>query len=101
MGGFLIPFVELVRYIIYLYEIIIIVSVVLSWLITFGVVNTYSRAVAMIGDFLYRATEPALRPIRRLLPNLGGLDISPIVLLLLLWFIDAELCQLEFFFARF
>lgn len=100
MNGFLIPFVELVRYVIYLYEILLIVSVVLSWLITFGVVNTYSRAVAMIGDFLYRATEPALRPIRRFLPNLGGLDISPIVLLLILWFVDAELRALEFYIAR-
>jgi YggT family protein len=48
----------------------------------------------MIGDFLYRATEPALRPIRRFLPNLGGLDISPIILLLILWFIERELIQL-------
>lgn len=100
MNGFLIPFVELVRYVIYLYEILIIVSVVLSWLITFGVVNTHSRAVAMVGDFVYRATEPLLRPIRRFLPNLGGLDISPIILLLILWFIDAELRELEFYITR-
>jgi YggT family protein len=64
------------------------------------VINTHSRPVAMIGDFLYRATEPALRPIRQFLPNLGGLDISPIILLLILWFIERELIQLEFYIAQ-
>jgi YggT family protein len=65
----------------------------MSWLIAFNVINTHSRPVAMIGDFLYRATEPALRPIRRFLPNFGGLDISPIILLLILWFVERELIQ--------
>ena len=72
----------------------LIISAILSWLIAFNVVNTQNRIVFMIGDFLHRITEPALRPIRRFLPNLGGIDISPIVLLLLLFFIQRLLIEL-------
>jgi YggT family protein len=57
---------------------------VLSWLIAFYVVNTRNQVVAMIADTLWRLTEPALRPIRRILPNLGGLDLSPVVLIFIL-----------------
>ncbi len=99
--GFLIPIIGVIRYVIYIYEILIIASAVLSWLIAFGIVNTYNRTVAMIGDFLYRITEPALRPIRRFLPNLGGLDISPIILLLILWLIDGELAVLQSYVYRY
>ena len=60
----------------------------MSWLVAFKVINTSNRAVYMIGDFLYRITEPALRPIRRVLPNLGGMDVSPIVLILGLFFLN-------------
>jgi len=67
---------------------LLIAQAILSWLLAFGVVNRYNRAVAVIGDFLYRVTEPALRPIRSILPNFGGIDISPIVLILLLLFIE-------------
>ena len=66
---------------------IVILSAVLSWLFAFNVVNSHNRFVGMIGDFLYRATEPALRPIRRFLPDLGGIDISPIILLLAIFFL--------------
>jgi YggT family protein len=66
---------------------IIILQVILSWLIAFNVVNTRNRFVYLVGDFLYRVTEPALRPIRRVLPNLGGIDLSPLVLILLLYFV--------------
>ncbi len=66
---------------------ILIAQAILSWLLAFGVVNRYNRAVAVIGDFLYRVTEPALRPIRALLPNFGGIDISPVILILLLMFL--------------
>jgi YggT family protein len=68
----------------------VIISAILSWLIAFNVINSHNRLVYTIGDFLYRITEPALRPIRRFVPLLGGVDISPIVLLLLLWFAQAE-----------
>jgi YggT family protein len=66
---------------------LLIAAAVLSWLIAFNVVNTRNQAVAMVGDFLYRITEPALRPIRNILPNLGGIDISPIILILIIIFI--------------
>ncbi|MBV2141936.1 YggT family protein [Falsochrobactrum sp. TDYN1] len=70
-----------------IYTWIIIASAIYSWLYAFNVVNSSNRFVAAIGDFLYKATEPALRPIRSLLPNLGGIDISPIILLLIIFFI--------------
>ena len=70
-----------------LYELVLVVWVVLSWLISFNVVNTQNRFVYVLSDILYRLTEPALRPIRRILPNLGGLDISPIILILIIYFI--------------
>jgi YggT family protein len=78
------PIFKLIDTLIWLYMIVLIVGAVLSWLVAFNVVNTRNRAVFMIGDFCYRVTEPALRPIRRFLPNLGGIDISPIILILLL-----------------
>lgn len=65
-----------------LYFWIVIASVVLSWLIAFNVINPYNPAVKTIQSFCYRATEPLLAPIRRFMPDLGGLDISPIILLL-------------------
>ena len=71
----------------------IILQVVLSWLIAFNVINTSNRFVYMVGDFLYRVTEPAMRPIRRILPNLGGIDLSPLVLLLLLFFVQRLLVE--------
>jgi YggT family protein len=61
---------------------IIIASVVLSWLVNFNVVNPYNPAIRAIQNFCYQLTEPLLRPIRRFMPDLGGIDISPIVLLL-------------------
>jgi YggT family protein len=63
---------------------ILIISAVLSWLIAFGVINTHNRVVATIADVLYRLTEPVLRPIRNMLPSLGGIDISPVVLILII-----------------
>lgn len=65
---------------------IIILQVIMSWLIAFNVINTSNRFVYMVGDFLYRVTEPVMRPIRRILPNLGGIDLSPLVVLLLIFF---------------
>ena len=71
-----------------LYVWILIASAVMSWLVAFGVVNMRNEVVRTIWNFLYQATEPALRPIRRILPNLGGIDISPIILLLIIFFIQ-------------
>ncbi len=70
-----------------LYWWIIIASAVFSWLFAFNVINSSNQFVGMIGEFLYKATEPALRPIRRIMPDLGGIDISPIILLLLIFFL--------------
>jgi YggT family protein len=70
-----------------LYIWIVIAMAIFSWLVAFNVVNTRNSAVATIGDFLYRITEPVLRPIRNMLPNLGGIDISPVVLFLIIVFI--------------
>ena len=77
----------LIDTIIGLYIWLLIGSAVLSWLVVFNVVNTRNRGIIAIGDFLYRVTEPALRPIRRLMPHMGGIDISPVILILLLIFV--------------
>mgnify|MGYP002085001747 CR=1 FL=1 len=66
----------------------VIISAILSWLMHFGVVNTRNQFVSMIGEFLWRLTEPALRPIRRFVPKLGGIDLSPVVLILALLFVQ-------------
>ena len=71
-----------------LYMWLVIAAAILSWLIAFNVVNTRNQLVATISEFLYRITEPALRPIRQLLPNLGGIDISPVILFLVIVFIE-------------
>ena len=70
-----------------LYWWVIIASAIFSWLYAFNVVNSRNQFVGSIGNMLYRLTEPALRPIRSILPNLGGIDISPVILILLLLFI--------------
>jgi YggT family protein len=80
-------FLTLVSTVISIYVWLLIAQAVLSWLVAFGIVNRYNRVVATIGDFLWRVTEPLLRPIRRVLPDLGGIDISPVILILLIWFL--------------
>jgi YggT family protein len=77
----------LINTLITIYVWLLIAQAVLSWLLAFGVINRYNRTVSVIGDFLYRVTEPALRPIRAMLPNFGGIDISPVVLILILYFL--------------
>jgi YggT family protein len=77
----------LINTIITIFVWLLIAQAVLSWLLAFGVINRYNRSVSVIGDFLYRVTEPALRPIRAMLPNFGGIDISPVVLILILYFV--------------
>ena len=82
------PFLWLIHTLITLYIWILIAAAVLSWLVAFNVVNPYNQVVRTIGEVLHRLTEPLLRPIRNLLPSLGGLDISPVILILLLLFIE-------------
>ncbi len=83
----MVPLIEFIVYVIQLYIWVIIASAIFSWLIAFNVVNTQNRFVYSVADMLYRVTEPALRPIRSVLPNLGGIDISPVILILILMFI--------------
>ena len=73
------------------YSYVVIANVVISWLIAFNVLNTQNRFVYSILEMTYRLTNPVLNRIRRFLPNLGSLDIAPVVLLLLIWFI--EMCM--------
>ena len=82
------PFLWLISTLIWLYIYILFAAAILSWLIAFNVVNTRNDIVRNISYFLYAITEPALRPIRAFLPNLGGIDISPIVLVIGLLFLD-------------
>jgi YggT family protein len=63
---------------------LLIASAILSWLVAFNVVNARNQFVSMVGDFLYRITEPVLRPIRNIMPNLGGIDVSPVIVILLI-----------------
>ena len=81
----------LVLQILKLYSYVVIVNVIVSWLIAFNILNTQNRFVYSILEFSYRLTDPLLNKIRRFLPNVGSLDISPIILLLLIWFI--EMCM--------
>ena len=85
------PLLNLISTVIQIYIWLLIASAVLSWLVAFNVVNTRNQIVTMVADVLYRLTEPVLAPIRRILPNFGGLDISPVVVILLLIFINQEL----------
>ena len=87
------PFLWLVDTLITLYIWILIASAILSWLIAFNVVNTRNPIVAGIGEFLYRVTEPALRPIRSVLPNLGGIDISPVIVILIIIFLQSVITR--------
>ena len=70
------------------YSYIVIANVVISWLVAFNILNTGNRFVYMVLDFTYRMTEPLLIKIRRFLPNLGAFDISPVILLMLIWIIQ-------------
>jgi YggT family protein len=101
MGGFVVPVIRVILALLDLYWWIIIISAIMSWLMAFNVINTYNRPVAMLVDVLYRLTEPVLRPIRHFLPNFGGIDISPVIVLLIIWFVQMELAQLMFQVARF
>ena len=79
---------DIILLVLQIYIWLLIAAAVLSWLVAFNVVNTRNQVVHMIGDFLYRVTEPVLRPIRNLLPNLGGIDVSPVILILIILFLE-------------
>jgi len=79
---------DIILLILEIYIWLLIAAAVLSWLVAFNVVNTRNQVVHMVGDMLYRLTEPLLRPIRSMMPNLGGIDISPVILILLILFLE-------------
>ena len=87
VAGPMYAFLNLVSTVIQIYIWLLIAQAVLSWLVAFGVANRHHRLVSVLGDFLWRITDPLLRPIRRVLPDLGGIDVSPVILILLLYFI--------------
>ncbi len=88
------PLFHVVSLALNLYLWCIVISAVLSWLVAFNVVNTSNQIVYTIGSFLYRITEPALAPIRRFLPNLGGIDISPVILIFIIIFLQSVIGNL-------
>ena len=90
------PFHWLIDTVLEIYVWLLIVQAILSWLVNFNVVNTSNRFVYLVGDFLYRITEPVLRPIRRVVPAIGGLDVSPVVLILLISFVRLALARYVF-----
>lgn len=88
------PLIVVTQIALNLYFWAIIISAIMSWLVAFNIINTRNQFVSMIGEFLWRITEPALRPIRRVVPTMGGIDLSPIVLLLIIIFIQNMLARL-------
>ncbi len=94
--NFLTPFFTVVDMALSLYVWAIILSVILTWLVHFGVVNTRNQFVHMVGEFLYKITEPALRQIRRFIPAFGGIDISPIILILGIFLVRGLLSEAHY-----
>jgi len=94
------PLLRVLMIAIDLYIWAIIISAILTWLVHFNVLNTRNQFVSMAGEFLWRLTEPALRPIRRFVPNLGGIDVSPVVLILVLIFIQMVIGNIRFALMR-
>ncbi|MDF3075032.1 MAG: hypothetical protein K0S54_2699 [Alphaproteobacteria bacterium] len=80
--------VKVLLIVIEIYIWLLVAMAILSWLIAFNVINTRNRFVATVIDFLYRITEPVLRPLRRIIPTIGGIDITPAVLILILFFVQ-------------
>ncbi len=84
----LVPIINVALVLLNLYWWVLIISAVLSWLIAFNVINTHNPVISNITDVLWRLTEPVLAPIRRFLPSFGGLDLSPVVVLLLIMLVS-------------
>lgn len=94
MSVVLIPLLSILGIVINLFIWALIISAILSWLVTFGVVNTRNQFVNMVGTFLWKVTEPPLRPLRRIIPDMGGVDLAPMAMILILWFVQGVLSQL-------
>ena len=96
MGPLVQTIFELLFVVLDIYKWILIISAVMSWLIAFNVINTRNQFVYTVSDMLYRLTEPVLRPIRRVVPSMGGLDISPIIALLLIFALQRLIINFQF-----
>lgn len=94
MDVVVVPLLQLIVKAIEIYIWVVVIAIVLTWLVSFNVINRSNRFVYMIGDFLFRITEPPLSRIRAFMPNLGGFDVSPVVLILILWAIQEMLIRL-------
>ena len=94
MDVVLVPLIHVISIVLNLYWWVLIIMVLMSWLVQFNVLNTRQRAVYMVMDILYRLTNPVLRPIRRFLPDMGGLDVSPVVLIIIIFFAQDVLARI-------
>ncbi|MBA4749608.1 MAG: YggT family protein [Alphaproteobacteria bacterium] len=94
MGVILGPLLMIVGIVLGLLKWAVILNVILSWLLAFGIVNVHNQFVNMVGDMLFRITEPFLSRIRRFLPSMGAFDLSPLVFILILLFIEMVVGQL-------
>ena len=83
----------LIIQIINLYQFILLIYIIMTWLISFNIINTSNRFIFSMMNTLYRLCEPSLRLVRQYLPNLGAIDISPVIVYLLLWFIKSLLIE--------
>ena len=91
MDAVLFSFLQVVDIALGMFMWAVLISVILSWLVHFNVINTRNQFVYMVGNFLHKVTEPVLGPIRRIMPDLGGIDISPIILFLIIIFVRGVL----------
>jgi YggT family protein len=89
------PIIALLLLLLDLYWWVVVVAVVVSWLVAFGVLNTYNHFARSVIRTLEALTEPVFRPIRRIIPPLGGLDLSPLIVLIAIWFIEYVLLWAE------
>lgn len=99
MDIIIIPLLDVISLVLGLYWWAVVIYVILSWLEAFEVINRYNQAVYNINAFLFRIVEPALVPIRRVMPNLSGIDLSPLVLIIAISFIQMVIAQLRFKFV--
>jgi YggT family protein len=85
------PVADLINLVIQLYIYVLIATAVLSWLVSFGIVNRHNPVVTGVGRFCYALTEPVLRPIRKIVPLIGGVDLSALIVILVLWLVQREI----------
>lgn len=94
MDVILIPLLAVINTVIGIYAWIVIASVIMNWLVNFNIININNNFMLMLMEFLYKATEPVLQKIRRFVPIISGFDLSPVLLILLLWFLQAVISRL-------